>query len=157
LRSQNDYEETLHRLMIMAKIEDTLTTKPLRTLSLIGLLLWLFFLIGFAGFYYYVGVLGQGGVDVFIAFMPLWFFSYLVVISVYTGLLMSRLAQGRWKYPGLWGISGGILTSLLIVGLPILFSSVFPYLSVAILSFLAPLLSVLLIGLLISIRRKATL
>jgi hypothetical protein len=141
--------------MIMAKKEDTLTGKQLTKLALIGLLLWVFFLAGSAGlaFFFYAGFLRHVETGLVMVLGPLWFFAYVIVIGVYTGFFMAKLAQGRWKYPWLWGISGGVLTSLLLVRLPIMFSSLF--VDVLIFSFFVPILPTLLIGLWIS--RKATL
>ena len=139
--------------MIMAKKEDPLTGKQLTKLALIGVLLWVFFLAGFAGFFYYAGFLGHVETGLVMVFGPLWLLAYVIVIGVYTGFFMAKLAQGRWKYPWLWGICGGVLTSLLILSLPIMFSSLF--VNVLIFSFLVPILPTLLIGLWIS--RKATL
>jgi hypothetical protein len=118
--------------------------------------------LGFVWLYYYVGVLGNGGVEVFLAFAPFCIFPYLVVISVYVGFYAARFAKGRWKHTWLRGIAGFALTLLFIMGFPILLSPVFPYqgpaifASPVIFAFLAPVLSALLIVLLISIRRKAT-
>ena len=140
----------------MAKMKDTRTMKPLTKLALIGALLYVLFLAGLAGFYYYAGFIGEVSTGVMFIFAPLWFFSYLIVISGYSGFFMAKLAQGRWKYPWLWGISGGILTSLLMEG----FAPVFQFsslLSIVIVSFVAPILSTLLIGLLISVPRRTTL
>ena len=83
--------------------------------------------LGFVWLYYYVGVLGNGGVEVFLAFAPFWIFPYLVVISVYVGFFAARFAKGRWKHAWLWGIAGFALTLLFIMGFPILLSPVFPY------------------------------
>jgi len=140
----------------MTEVEDTLTSKQLASLTLIGLSLLILFAAGFAWFYYYVGILGHGGVDVFIAFTPFCFFPYLTVISIYVGFFTTKFAKGKWKYPWLWGISSFVLTILLIIGLPLLLESVFPYRNPAIFAFVAPVLSTPLVMLLISIRRKTT-
>ncbi len=141
----------------MAEVEDTSASKEFQKLALTGLSLITFFAIGSAWFYYYVGVLGHGGVDVLIAFAPLCFVPYLIVASIYVGFFTAKFANSRWKYPWLWGISGFVLTILLIIGLPMLLESVFPYQSPVIFAFFAPVLSTSLIMLLISMRRKAVL
>ena len=141
----------------MVEADDTLTSKQLTTLALIGVSLFILFAAGFAWFYYYVDFLGHGGGDLFIAFAPFCFFPYLVVISIYVGIFTTKFAKGKWKYPWLWGISGFLLTVLLIIGLPLSLESVFPHQSPAIFAFVAPVLSTPLIMLLISIRRKAAL
>lgn len=146
----------------MTNMNNSITKKQLTTQALLGLLILVLFAAGFVWLYYYVGVLGNGGVDVFLAFAPFFIFPYLVVISVYVGFFAARFAKGRWKHAWLWGIAGFALTLLFIMGFPILLSPVFPYPSPAIFAgpaifaFLAPVLSALLIVLLISIRRKAT-
>jgi len=145
----------------MANMDNSLTKKQLTTLALIGLLILVLFAAGFVWFYYYVGVLGNGSEDVFLAFVRFWIFPYLVVISVYVGFFAARFAKGRWKRACLWGIAGFVLTLLSILGLPGLLSPIFPYRSPeifagpAIFAFLAPVLSAILMVLLISIRRKA--
>ena len=146
----------------MTNVDNSITKKQLTTLALTGLLILVLFAAGFGWLYYYVGVLGHGGGEVFLAFAPFWIFPYLVVISVYVGFFAARFAKGRWKPAWLWGIAGFALTLLFIMGFPSLLSPVFPYQSPtifagpAIFAFLAPLLSALLIVLVISIRRKAT-
>ena len=140
----------------MANMKDTRTGKPLTKLALLGALLYVLFLAGFAGFYYYAGFVGEVSTGVVFIFAPLWFLAYLIVISVSSGFIMTKLAQGRRKYPWLWGISGGILTSLLMESFAPVFH-VSSLLRVVIVSFVAPILSTLLIGLLISVPRKTTL
>jgi len=84
------------------------------------------------------------------------------VTSAYAGFFAAKLAKGRWKHTWLWGIAGFVLTLLFLIGFPSLLSPVFPFSSPeifggpAIFAFLAPVFSVLLIRLLMSIRRKAT-
>ena len=141
----------------MAEEVNFLTNKQLMRLGLIGLAIVLLFAVSFAGFWYYVGVLGNGGVDVLIAFMPVCLLPYVVVISVYVGFFSAKFANRRWQYPWLWGIGGFVLTILFIVGLPLLFASVFPYQSPAIFAFFAPVLSALSMMLFSSIRRKVVL
>jgi len=140
----------------MTNMDNSIQKKQLTTLALIGLVILVLFATGFVWLYYYVGVLGNGGVDVFLAFAPYFIFPYLVVISVYVGFFAARFAKGSWKHAWLWGIAGFALTLLFIMGFPILLSPIFPYPSPAIFAFLAPVFSALLIVLLISIRRKAT-
>lgn len=144
-------------------MDNSITKKQLTTLALIGLVILALFAAGFVWLYYYVGVLGNGGGEVVLALSPFWVFPYLVIISVYVGFFAARFAKGRWKHAWLWGIAGFALTLLFILGFPSLLSPVFPYQGPtifarpAIFAFLAPVLSALLIVLLISIRRKATL
>jgi hypothetical protein len=146
----------------MTTMDNSITEKQLTTLALIGLVILALFAAGFVWLYYYVGVLGNGGGEVVLALAPYWIFPYLVVSSVYVGFFAARFATGRWKHAWLWGIAGFALTLLFILGFPSLLSAVFPYQSPtifagpAIFAFLAPILSALLIVLLISIRRKAT-
>jgi len=141
----------------MTDVQESLTRKQLTTLALIGLSILILFAAGFAWIYYYIGVLGNGGVDVFLAVAPFCILPYLIVISIYVAFFMAKFAKGRWRYPWLWGFGGFALTVLFSVGLPILLSPVFPYQSPVIFTFLAPVLSTLAIMLLISIRKKVTL
>ena len=144
----------------MTTMDNSITRKQLTTLALLGLLILVLFAAGFV--WLYKGVLGNGGGEVVLALAPYWTFPYLVVISVYVGFFAVRFAKGRWKHAWPWGIAGFALTLLFILGFPTLLSPVFPYQSPeifagpAIFAFLAPVLSALLIVLLISIRRKAT-
>ena len=144
----------------MTIMDNSTTKKQLTTLALLGLLILVLFAAGFV--WLYVGVLGNGGGEVFLAYAPFWVFPYLVVISVYIGFFAARFAKGRWKHVWLWGIAGFALTLVFILGLPSLLSPVFPYPSPAIfagpaiLAFVAPILSAVVIVLLISIRRKVT-
>ena len=146
----------------MTTMDNSITKKQLTTLALIGVVILALFAAGFVWLYYYVGVLGNGGGEVVLALAPFWIFPYLVVISVYVGFFAARFAKGTWKHAWLWGIAGFALTLLFILGFPILLSPVVPYPSPAIfagpaiLAFVAPVLSALLIVLLISLRRKAT-
>ena len=146
----------------MTNMDNSISKKQLTPLALIGLLILFLFAASFVWFINYAGVLGNGGEDVFLAFLRFWIYSYLVVISVYVGFFAARFAQGRWKRAWLWGIAGFAVTLLFILGFPGLLSPIFPYQSPeifagpAIFAFLAPVLSALLMVLLISIRRKAT-
>ena len=146
----------------MTTMDNSITKKQLATLALIGLVILVLFAAGFVWLYSHAGDFWSGGADVFLAFAPFWVFPYLVVVSVYVGFFAARFAKGRSKSAWFWGIAGFALTLLFIVGVPSLLSPVFPYSSPvifagpAIFAFLAPLLSALLIVLLISIRRKAT-
>ena len=139
----------------MTTMDNSITKKQLTTLALIGLLILVLFAAGFVWLYY-------GDVDVFLAFAEFFIFLYLAVISVYVGFFAARFAKGRPKQAWLWGIAGFALTLIFIIGFPSLLSPVFPYPSPAIFAgpaifaFVAPVLSALLIVLLISIRRKAT-
>ncbi len=141
----------------MTNVEGSPTNREIKKLVLIGLSILILFAVGFAWLYYYVDILGNGGGDVFVAFMPFCLIPYLLVISVYIGYFAAKFAEGRWRHAWLWGIGGFALTVLFIIGFPILLSPVFPYQSPAIFAFLAPVLAAFLIVLLISIRRKATL
>ena len=139
----------------MTTMDNSITKKQLTTLALLGLLILVLFATGFVWLYY-------GDVDVFLAFAEFYIFPYVVVISVYVGFFAARFAKGRSKHAWLWGIAGFALTLIFIIGFPSLLSPVFPYASPAIFAgpaifaFLAPVLSALIIVLLISIRRKAT-
>jgi hypothetical protein len=141
-------------------MDNSITKKQLATLALLGWLILVLFAVGFA--WLHEIVLGNGEGEVFLAFAPYWVYPYLVVNSVYVGYFAARFAKGRWKRAWLWGIAGFALTLLSILGLPGLLSPIFPYRSPeifagpAIFAFLAPVLSALLMVLLISIRRKAT-
>ncbi len=139
----------------MADLNASLTRKQLTKLGLIGLSLLILFAAGFAWFWYYVGVLEHGGVDVLMAFLPVCLLPYIVVITGYAGFFTAQFAKGKWQHSWLWGIAGSGLTILLIIGLPMLLEPMFPYQSPAIFVFLAPVVSTLLIVSLISIRRKA--
>lgn len=138
----------------------SITKKQLTTLVLLGLLILLLFAAGFV--WLYVGILGSGRGEVFLAYAPFWVYSYLVVNSVYVGFIAARFARGRRTFAWPWGIAGCALTLLCILGLPKLLSPIFPYKTPeifacpAIFAFLAPVLSALLIVRLISTRRKAT-
>jgi hypothetical protein len=144
----------------MTTMNNSITTKKLTTLALIGVVIWGLFVAGFIWLVYYVRVSGDGGGELFLAFAPFWIFPYLIVGSVYVGLFAARFAKGRWKHTWLWGITGFALTLLFIMGMPSLLSPVFPYqgpeifAGPAIFAFLAPVFSALLIVLLISIRRR---
>lgn len=136
--------------------------KLLTILALIGLVILALFAAGFVWLNYYVGVLGNGGGEVVLELAPFWIYPYLVVVSVYAAFFAERFAKGKWKHAWLWGIAGFALTLLFILGFPSLLSPVFPYpgptsfAGPAILAFVTPVLSGLLIMLLISIRRKAS-
>ena len=52
----------------MTTMDNSITKKQLTTLALIGLVILVLFAAGFVWLYYYVGVLGNGGEDVFLAF-----------------------------------------------------------------------------------------
>lgn len=144
----------------MTNSEKSISTRQLTTLALIGLVILVLFAVGFVWSYYHPGVLGNVGEDVVLAIGRFWIFAYLVVTSVYAGFFATRLAKGRWKHTWSWGITGFALTLIFIMGVPKLLSPIFPYQSPvifagpAIFAFLAPVLSVLSIMLLISIRRK---
>ena len=86
----------------MTNMDNSIQKKQLTTLALIGLVILVLFATGFVWLYYYVGVLGNGGVDVFLAFAPYFIFPYLVVISVYVGFFAARFAKGSWKHAWLW-------------------------------------------------------
>jgi len=144
----------------MTTMDNSITRKQLTTLALPGLLILVLFATGFV--WLYKGVLGNEDGELFLALAPYWVFPYLVVNSVYVGFFAARFAKGRGKHAWLWGIAGFALTLLFILGFPSLLSPIFPYqgpvifAGPAIFAFLAPVLSALLIVLLISIRRKAT-
>jgi hypothetical protein len=133
--------------------------KKLTTLAVIGLLILVLFAASFAWFYNYAGVAGE---DKFIAFLRFWIYSYWVGSSVYVGLFAARFAKGKRSQAWFWGIAAVPLTLLFILGFPSLLSPLFPHQSSlifggpAIFAFLAPIFSALLIVVLISIRRKAT-
>ena len=144
----------------MTDMDNTITKKQLTTLALIGLLILVLFAACLVWLIY--GVLGKGGGDEFLASAPYFIYAYLVVSSVYVGFFVARFAKGRGKHAWLWGLAGFALTLIVVVGLPSLLSPIFPFpgpnifAGPAIFAFLAPVLSALLIVLLISIRRKAT-
>lgn len=76
-----------------------------------------------------------------LALAEFFIFYYVGVISVYVGFFTASFAKSRGKHAWLWGIAGFALT--LFAG-PVIFA------------FFAPVLLGMLIALLISIRRKAT-
>lgn len=141
-------------------IANSTTKKQLTTLALLGLLILALFATSFI--WLYKGVLGNGEAELFLAYAPFWVFPYLVVNSLYVSFLAASLAKGRGEQAWLWGIAGFALTLLFILGLPSLFSPLFPdqnpeiFAGPAIFAFLAPVLSALLIALCISIRRRPT-
>ena len=144
----------------MTTLNNPITKKQLATLALLGLLILVLFAAAFV--WLIEGVLGNGEGETFLALAPFWIYPYLVVLSVYVGFLAARFAKGRWKQAWLWGIAGFVLTVLFIVNFPRLLSSVFPYrgpeifAGPAIFTFLAPVISGLLIVVLISFRKKIT-
>ncbi|MBL8207945.1 MAG: hypothetical protein JNM09_27170 [Blastocatellia bacterium] len=144
----------------MTTMDNSITKKQLKTLALLGSLLLVMFAAGFV--WLYQGVLGQGRGEDFLAYAPFWLYPYLIVSSVYVGFLAVRFAKGRWKQAWRWRIAGFALTLLFIVSFPSLLSPIFPsqtpeiFAGPAIIAFLAPVLSALVIVLLISIRRRAT-
>jgi hypothetical protein len=140
-------------------MDNSITMKQLKTLALLELIILVLFAAGFT--WLIKVVLGNGEGEVFIAYAPYWVFPYLIMVSVYFGLFAFRLTKGIWKHAWLWGNAGFILTILFILGIPSLFSPIFPYQTAeifagpAIFAFLAPVLSALLMVMLIFIRRKA--
>jgi hypothetical protein len=144
----------------MTTMDNSITKKQLTTLALLGLIILVLFAASFV--WLYAVVLGNGEGEVFLAFAPYWVYPYLLVVSVYVGFFAARFAKGRWKRAWLWGIAGFAVTLLFILGFPGLLSPIFPdqspeiFAGPAIFAFLAPVLSALLMMLLISIRRKAT-
>ena len=154
-------EDNLERIgFIMTTMDNSITKKQLIALVLIGLIILVLFAACFVWLYYNGVVLGNG--DEVLVYAPFWIYPYLVVISVYVGFFASRFARGRCKHAWLWGIVGFALTLLFILGFPSLLSPIFQnqspeiFAGPAIFAFLAPVLSALLIVLLMSIRRKAT-
>lgn len=145
----------------MTNTEKSISTKQLIILALIGLVILVLFAVSFVWSYNHTGVLGDVGEDVVLAIGRFWIFTYLVVTSVYVSYFATRFAKGRRKHAWFWGITGFALTLVCIMSVPSLLSPIFPYQSPvifagpAIFAFLAPVLSVLFIMLLISIRRKA--
>ncbi|NUO80348.1 hypothetical protein HUU05_09755 [candidate division KSB1 bacterium] len=141
-------------------MDNSVTKKQLTTLALLGFMILVLFTVGFIWLYW--GVLGNGEGEVFLAFAPYWVFPYLAVVSVYAGFFAAKFARGRSQHAWLWGIAGFALTLLFILGFPSLLSPVLPnpgpliFAGPAIFAFLAPVLSALLMMLLISLRRKAT-
>lgn len=144
----------------MTTMAESITKKQLTNLVLLGLSILLLFAAAFV--WLYAGVLGNGRGEAFLAYAPFWVFPYLVVNSVYAGFFAARFARDRGTFAWPWGIAGFALTLLCILGIPSLLSPLFPYESPeifagpAIFAFAAPMLSVLLIVLLISMRRRAT-
>lgn len=144
----------------MATTAESITKKQLTNLVLLGLSILLLFAAAFV--WLYVGVLGRGRGEAFLAYAPFWVFPYLVVNRVYAGFFAARFARGRGTFAWPWGIAGFALTLLCILGIPNLLAPLFPYQTPeifagpAIFAFAAPMLSVLLIVLLISMRRRAT-
>ena len=145
----------------MTAMNDPISKKKLTTLTLIGVVILGLFAAGFVWLVYYVRVSGDGGGELFLAYAPFWIFPYLVVSSVYVGFFAAAFAKGKWKHTWLWGITGFALTLLFIMGMPSLLSPISPFQNPeifagpALFAFLAPIFSALLIGLLISIRRKS--
>ena len=131
------------------------TKKQLTTLTLIGLLILFLFAASFI--WLYQNVKGEE----FLALAPYWVFPYLGVTSLYATFSSARLAKGRGKNTWFWGITGFALTLIFMLVFPSLLSPVFPdqspeiFAGPAIFAFIAPMLSLLLLVLLISFRRKA--
>ena len=69
----------------MTDADNSVTTKQLTTLALVGLVILAVFAAGFIWLVYYVRVSGDGGGEAFLACAPYWLYPYLVVSSVYTG------------------------------------------------------------------------
>ena len=149
-------------MFAVAKDKFLTQTKQLTALALIGLVILVLFVVGFVWFINHAGVLGNAGEHVVLAIGRFWIFTYLVVTSVYVGFFVTRFAKGRRKHVWFWGITGFVLTLIFIMGIPSLLSPIFPYQSLvifagpAMFAFLAPIFSVLLIMLLISIRRNSS-
>ena len=137
-----------------SKIE-SLSRKQLMNLGAIGIILVLSFIaVFFFTLVYNGGLLADRGPGVIIVFVVSFSISYLIVISVYVGYLVSAFARGRRSYPFLWAIIGFVLTMVAIILLYRLPSSLFPFWSPIFFAFLAPILSALLTILLIVSRRK---
>jgi len=99
-----------------------------------------FVVVEIALIFSFIGVLVfisfNGGVDVFIAFAPLCFSVYGIVMSIYVGIFAGAFAESKGKTPLLWGVVGFVLTGVTIY-VSILF---FPPFVI-----LAPILSTILI------------
>ncbi len=140
---------------MMTTMSNSITSKQLTTLVLIGLLILALFAASFVWLVY-------GGAEVFPAFAEYWIYPYLGVSSFYVGFLAARITKNRGKHAWLWGIAGLALTLLFIMGLPSLLTPVFPYSDPAIFAghaifaFIAPVLSALFILRLTALSRKAT-
>src|SRR5260221_1588536 len=104
----------------MTDVQESLTRKQLTTLALTGLSILILFAAGFAWIYYYIGVLGNGGVVVFLAGAPFCILPYLIVTRIYVAFLIAKFAKGRFRCPWLWGFGCFALTVVVSVGLPIL-------------------------------------
>jgi len=140
----------------------TITKKRYTSQALLGSLILAIFALGLVCLHSWSGVYWSEEKDLFLAFSPYWIFSFLVVNSVYVGLFAATLAKGKRKNRWIWGISGFALTLLFILVLPGLLSNLIPYrgpeifAGPAILAFLAPVFSLMIIMLLIFTRRKKT-
>lgn len=142
----------------MTTMDTPITKKQLITLALTGLLILGVFAAGFV--WLYQGVLGNGEGEAFLAYAPFWVFPYLAVNSVYVGFFAASFAKGRGKPVWPWGIAGFALTLLFILGLPSLFSPIFPnqspeiFAGPALFAFLAPVLAALVLVVVLSTRSK---
>src|SRR5258706_10659500 len=103
----------------MTDVQESLTRKQLTTLALTGLSILILFAAGFAWIYYYIGVLGNGGVFVFFVVAPFCILPYLIVISFYVAFFMAKFAKGRWWYSWLLGFGGFCMHVFFSVGLHI--------------------------------------
>src|SRR5687768_159855 len=135
----------------MSELPVPLSRSAIKQLIIIGVSIWLFFTVGFGLFVYYV--MRHGGVDVFIATAFVCILPFLPVSIIYSGYFVVSLARGRWKFPWLWGVAAAILTILLLIGLPATLSPFFPYQSPVIFLYAAPVLSTVIFGVLVTLRK----
>lgn len=146
---------------MMTSMDNAIPKKQLTTLTVLGFVILALFAVGFVWLSYYVGMLGNGGGEVVLALAPFWIYPYLVVSSLYVGFFVASFAKGRRQQTWLWGSAGVVLTLLTTLSLPSLLAPLLPdpgpeiFAGPAILAFLAPVLSALLLVRLISRRRKA--
>ena len=137
-----------------SKIE-SLSRKQLTKLAAVGIILLLSFVaVFFFTLVYNGGLLSDGGLGAMIMFSFSFSISYVLVMSVYVGYLVSAFARGRRRYPFRWAIIGFVLTVVAIILLYRLRSSLLPYWSPICFAFLAPIWSALFTILLIDSRGK---
>ncbi|HOI29812.1 MAG TPA: hypothetical protein PLZ15_08655 [Melioribacteraceae bacterium] len=122
--------------------------------AIAGLIIIILFAVGFI--WLYTSYKGEE----FLSLAPYWIYSYLGVTCLYSGFFTARFAKAKGRKILLWGSLGFLLTLIFTITIPGLLSPLIPYegpeifAGPAILAFLAPVLSVIITLLLISIRKK---
>lgn len=122
--------------------------------SIAGLIIIILFAVGF------IWLHTNYKSEEFLSLAPYWIYSYLGVTGLYSGFFTAGFAKAKGKRRPLWGFIGSLLTLILTLTIPGLLSPLIPYegpeifAGPAILAFLAPVLSVIITLLLISINKK---